>query len=76
MTRFKPQEERLSEHVGIRLTPEEKRIAVHMAESEGTTLTALIRQMLKRRAAAKGIKEAPEKPAPPRRGRPPKRSRR
>lgn len=70
MARFKALEDRLSEHVGIRLTVEEKRIAMHLADEAGVTLTALLRRMLTRRAKAKGIEEAPEKPPPPRPGRP------
>ena len=70
MVRFKSPEDRLSEHVGIRLTPEEKRIATHLAELEGLTLTVLIRRMLAQRAARKDVSDPPPKPLPQRRGRP------
>ncbi len=61
MSRFTTPEERLSEFLGVRMTPEQKRITITMAEDEGITVGKLVRGLLKKRAAAKGIKEAPPK---------------
>jgi hypothetical protein len=68
MARYKNPEERASETVTFRLTFEERRLLDFLAEVEQTSLTDLIRFLLKEHAEKMGVAGAPASKAPTRPG--------
>lgn len=68
MARYKNPEQRASETVTFRLTFEERRLLDFLAEAEQTSLTDLIRLLLKEHAEKMGVAEVPASQAPTRTG--------
>jgi hypothetical protein len=73
---YRPPEAKATETVTFRLTKAERVLFDHLARRAGLGLTALFRELLRERAAALGIEEAPEpaprnRPGRPRREAPP-----
>ena len=59
MTRHVHHHDRLSEHLGVRLTPEEKRRLVHLAAEADISVGELVRRLIDEEALRLGITEAP-----------------
>jgi len=66
MVHYKPPGEKASESVTFRLTVDERSLLDHVAQVEGRSLTELVRELVRARAAELGIHDAP--PPLPRRG--------